>query len=173
MLAANAPLGLICLAIVAVELIRGPRAWPLWLALLIPISLIVWIGGGVLAVVNYRQQHPVTEPPPVDKWGRPVLHVPELPVASGHLLLALACFVLAVTGLPAAMKGQPDLPGPGCPYPLNGDHGRRHECVSEREYRHVWAATHRLFLGGAAAVCAFEAGLAVYILRRRETEENV
>jgi hypothetical protein len=41
MLAANAPLGLLCLAFVAVELIRGPRALPLWLALLVPISLIV------------------------------------------------------------------------------------------------------------------------------------
>jgi len=29
-----------------------------------------------------------------------------------------------------------------------------------------------LFLGGAAAVCAFEAGLAAYILRRRETDDH-
>ena len=172
MVAANAPLGVFYLAIVAVELIRGPRTLPLWMELLVPISLIVWIGGGALAVLNYRQQHPATEPRPVDKWGRPVLRTPELPVAGGYLLLAVACFVLAMTGLPAAMKGEPDPPYPGCPYPLSGDHGQRHECVSEREYRQVRAATHRLFLGGAAAVCAFEAGLAVHILRRRETEDH-
>ena len=172
MLAANATLGVICLAFVVVELIRGPQAWPRWLVVLVPISLVVWTGGGILAGVSYRQLHPSTERRPVDKWGRPVLHVPELPVAGGYLLLALACFVVAITSLPAAMKGQPDVPGPGCPFPLTGDHGRRHDCVSEREYRHVWAATHRLVLGGAAAACAFEAGLAVYILRRRETDDH-
>jgi hypothetical protein len=171
-LAANAPLGVFCLAFVAVELTRGPRALTLWLVLLVPISLIVWIGGGFLASLNYRQLHPSTEPPPLDKWGRPVLRIPELPVARGYLLLAVACVVLAMTGVPEATKGQPDIPGPGCPYPLTGDHGRLHECVSEQEYRRVRAATHRLFLGGAAAVCAFEAGLAVYILRRPETDDH-
>jgi hypothetical protein len=171
MLVANALLGLFCLAYIVVELIRGPRALPVWLALLVPISLILWIGGGILARLNYRQLHPSTGPS-VDKWGRPVLRIPELPVARSYLLLTIACVVLAMTGVPASMKGQPDLPSPGCPYPLSGNHGRRHECVSAQEYRRVRAATHRLVLGGAAAVYACEAGLAVYILRRRETDDH-
>jgi hypothetical protein len=172
MLAANASLGLFCLAFVAVELVRGPRALSVWMALLVPISLVVWIGGGILANLNYRQLHPFTEPPPVDRWGRPVLRIPQVPVAGGYLLLAVACLLLAMTGVPGATSGQPDVPSPGCPYPIAGDHGRLHECVSEREYRHVRAATHRLFFGGAATVCAVEAGLAVYILRRRETDDH-
>jgi len=171
-LAANVPLGLICLALAAVELFGGPHVLSLWWALFIPIALIVWIGGGILAGLHHRQRYPRWEPSPVDKWGRPVLRTTELPVAGWCLVLAFACLVLALTGVPAATRGQPDPSVPGCPYRLNVDHGRQFQCVSEREYSHVREATHRLFLGGAAAVCAFQAGLAVYILRRRVPDDH-
>ncbi len=86
--------------------------------------------------------------------------------------VAMAGWLIAMTGIQQSWHGSPDRATPGCPYRLI-DHGR-HSCVTEMRYEAAGAGIQRFAAGILSGFFCLQCGVALNVLaeRRRALRET-